>query len=129
MCRHADWQDGVVEQTEQGGYFISADEMAVMRQGLFVTLFHADSVAKPAYHTITGYERDEFRQLMWQIDELSGHNAASRRFFENVLEELATRSLSDLRNQYSHVMEVVDYADRHNFDVPSVLRSALQLED
>lgn len=37
-------EDDPVEQTPEGSYVVNAEEMHVLRQALFVTLHHGDSV-------------------------------------------------------------------------------------
>lgn len=113
-----------MELTEQGSYVVGADEMHVLRQGLFVTLHHGDAVFQGAVHTITGHELDEFRQLMWQVDELNGHNDEIRRLLENQLGELAALTAKELEQRSQHLRDVVDSAERYGVDVPLALLEA-----
>jgi hypothetical protein len=114
---------GDVEQTEQGSFIVSGEELRVLRQGLFVTLHHGDGEIRENVQTITGYELDEFRQLMWEIDELSGHNDEIRRLLGSELRELAGLTGSELERRSQHVRQVVDAAERYGLDVPQILRT------
>ena len=69
-----------MERTDQGSFVVSAEEMRVLRQGLFVTLHHGDEEIRHNVQTITGYEPDEFRQLMWAVDEINGTTTKSANF-------------------------------------------------
>jgi hypothetical protein len=111
-----------VEQTEDGCFAVSADEMRILRQGLFVTIHHGDDAFRSAAHTITGYELDEFHQLMWQIDELNGHNDEIRRLLSGQIEELGALSLPELKKRAQLLRDVVGSADRYGVDVPLRLR-------
>ena len=73
-----------MDQTEQGSFVVTAEEMRILRQGLFVTLHHGDADIQ----TITGYDLDDFRQLLWEIAERTGHNDQTRRWLTQQLREL-----------------------------------------
>jgi hypothetical protein len=113
-----------VEQTDQGSFVVSVEEMNVLRQGLFVTLNHGDALIRDHLRTITGYELDEYRQLMWDIDELSGHNAGNRLLLESQLRELAALTAAERDGHSPTVREVVEVADKYGVDVPLALRDA-----
>lgn len=55
---------------DDGGFFISAEEMFVLRQGLFITQYHLDPAFSEDLHTLTGVTREEFVELMQRIDDL-----------------------------------------------------------
>jgi hypothetical protein len=112
-----------VEQTEQGSFIVSAEEMRILRQGLFVTLHHGDAVVQHDLSTITGFDLDQFRQLMWAIDELSGHNDEIRRLVGSQLQELAMLPPSQLAQRSQRVGAVVDAARRYGVDVPPAFRN------
>jgi hypothetical protein len=112
-----------VEQTEQGSFIVSAAEMRVLRQGLFVTLYHGDAVVQHDLATITGFNADQFRQLMWAIDELNGHNDEIRRTVGSQLQELAMLPDRELAQRSQRVREVVDAAGQYGVDVPPPLRN------
>jgi hypothetical protein len=112
-----------VKRTDQGSFVVSAEEMRVFRQGLFVTLHHGDVEIQHDVQTITGYDLDEFRQLMWAVDEINGHNDEIRQLLGSQLAELAALPASELEKRSQRVREVVDAAERYGLDVPSNLRS------
>lgn len=112
-----------VERTDQGSFVVSAEEMRVLRQGLFVTLHHGDEEIRHNVQTITGYEPDEFRQLMWAVDEINGHNDEIRQLLDGQLAELAALPASEIEKRSRRVTEVVDAAERYGLDVPLNLRS------
>jgi hypothetical protein len=114
-----------MELTDQGSFVVGVEEMRVLRQGLFVTLHHGDSLIRDHLHTITGYELDEFRQVMWDIDELSGQNRETRLLIERLLRELAALTTKERDGRSPSVSEVVDQADKYGVDVPLELRAAL----
>lgn len=118
-----------MEQTEQGSFIVSAAEMRVLRQGLFVTLHHGDEVVQHDLSTITGFNVDEVRQLMWAIDELDGHNDKIRRLVGSELRELAAPPRPKLAQRSQGVREVVDAAGRYGVDVPSALRNFTRPHD
>ena len=95
-----------MKQTNQESFVVSVEEMRVLRQGLFVTLHHGDAVIRHDLQTITGYELGEFRQLMWDIDELSGHNDETRLLLEGQVRELAALTATELDGHSQRVREV-----------------------
>jgi hypothetical protein len=112
-----------VKVTDQGSFVVSVEEMCVLRAGLFVTLHHGDAVIRQDLQTITGSELSEFRQLMWDIDELSGHNDEIRLLLESQLRELAALTATELDGRSQRVGEVVDAAERYGVDVPLNIRA------
>jgi hypothetical protein len=118
-----------VEQTEQGSFIVSGAEMGVLRQGLFVTLHHGDAVVQHSLSTITGFDLDQFRQLMWTIDELNGHNDEIRGLLGSQLWELAVLPGPELVRCSRRVREVIDAADRYGLDVPMALRKFTEPRD
>ncbi|CAM3323474.1 hypothetical protein NODU109028_11575 [Nocardioides dubius] len=100
--------------------------MHVLRQALFVTLHHGDSVFRGDEQTITGYELNEFQQLMWQIDELNGHNKEIARLLSHQIGQLSALTDSDLLQRLSHVRDVVESADRYGVAVPKRLLQFLR---
>lgn len=118
-----------MEQTEQGSFIVSAAEMQVLRQGLFVTLHHGDAEVQHDLSTITGFDLDQFRQLMWAIDELNGHNDEIRRLLGSQLRELAVLPGPELAQRSQRVRELVDAAGRYGVDVPPALRNFTQPHD
>ena len=113
-----------MKQTDQGSYVVSVEEMRVLRQGLFVTLHHGDATIRHDLQTITGYDLDEFRQLMWDIDELSGHNDEIRLILQSQVRELAALTATELDGRSTRVREVLDAAETYGVEVPLNLRTA-----
>jgi len=113
-----------VEQRDQGSFVVSAEELNLLRQGLFVTLNHGDALIRDHLRTITGYDFDEYRQLMWDIDELSGQNDSTRRLLESQLRELAALSVAERDGHSPTAREVVEVAYEYGVDVPLALRDA-----
>lgn len=113
-----------VEQTEQGSFVVGTEEMRVLRQGLFVTLHQGDAEIQHNLQTITGYDLDEFRQLMWEIDELNGHNDEVRRLLGSQLQELAELTTPELEKCSQRLREVVAAADIYGLEVPPSLHAA-----
>lgn len=110
--------------TDQGSFEITAEEMRVIRQGLFVTLHHGDSVIQHDLQTITGYDLDAFRQVLWAVDEINGHNDEIRRLLAAQVPELALLAAPELEQRSRRLGEVIDAAKRYGIDVPPMLRSA-----
>jgi hypothetical protein len=102
-----------------------SEEMHILRQGLYVTIHHGDAIFRGAEHTITGHERAEFEDLMWQIDELNGHNEDIRRLLHEQVERLAALTADDLAARSGHVSDVVTSAERFSVTVPARLREFL----
>lgn len=112
-----------MEQTEHGSFIVTAAEMQVLRQGLFVTLYHGDAEVQHDLSTISGFDLDQFGQLMWAIDELNGHNDEIRRLLGSQLRELAALPGPEPALHSQRVREVVDAAGKYGVDVPSALRN------
>jgi hypothetical protein len=98
--------------------------MRVLRSGLFVTLYHVDAVFRHDLQIITGYELSEFERLMWDIDELSGHNDESRLLLETQVRELAALTATELDERSRRVRDVVDAAEKYGVNVPLNIRAA-----
>jgi hypothetical protein len=79
--------------------------------------------------TITGFDLDQFRQLMWAIDEVKGRNDEIRRLLVSELRELAVLSSPELVQRSQRVRDVVDAASRYGVDVPPALRNFTQPHD
>ncbi|MBW9211621.1 hypothetical protein KV100_18365 [Mumia sp. zg.B21] len=115
-----------MEQTQQGSFVVTQEEMHVLRQALFVTLHHGDAVFRGDEHTITGHELDEFQQLMWEIDELNGHNEEIRRLLTQQIDELSAVSLAELEKRSVRLRDVAGSAERYGVDVPPRLLEVLR---
>lgn len=55
---------------EGGEFIVSAEEMFVLRQGLFITKYHLDPAFRADLHHLTGVNHEDFVDLMRQIDDL-----------------------------------------------------------
>ncbi|MGC4938962.1 hypothetical protein [Kribbella sp. DT2] len=55
---------------EDGEFIVTPEEMFTLRQGLFITKYHLDPAFSEDLHALTGLEREQFVDLMDQIDEL-----------------------------------------------------------
>lgn len=59
-----------MQKTENGDILISRDELAVLRAGLFVTIYHLDPAFDEDLHSISGYELTEFEAMLRRVDEM-----------------------------------------------------------
>lgn len=60
-----------MQKTESGDFLMSRDELAVLRAGLFVTIYHLDPAFDEDLHSISGYDLSEFDAMLHRLDEVT----------------------------------------------------------
>jgi hypothetical protein len=63
----------LVHKTENGDFLISREELAVLRAGLFVTIYHLDPAFDEDLHSISGFDLTEFDTMLRRVDEVAAH--------------------------------------------------------
>ena len=61
-----------MEATADGRISVTHEEAALLRAALFVALHHHDEVLSEDFRVIAGFEEEDFRVAMRELDRLRG---------------------------------------------------------
>lgn len=61
----------LVQKTHDGAFLISAEELAILRAGLFVTIYHLDPGFDEDVQTVSAFELSVFKSLLGEVEELA----------------------------------------------------------